>query len=717
VKEVFMDVKTGKPLIQEVPAPACKKDGVLVETLYSLVSAGTERMLMDFGKKGLIGKAKERPDQVKKVLDKMKTDGVLTTVKAAFGKLDEPLPLGYSMVGNVIEVGSNMSNLAIGDIVACAGQTANHSEVCYVPKNLFVKVPKEFADVREAAFVTLGAIAMQGIRQAEVSFGDWVAVIGLGLLGQLAVRILKAAGCKVIGIDIDPSKADLALTEKVRYIDAFVNSGSDNAVDEIMALTGHGADSVVITAAANSNQPVEFAAEIARDRAIISMVGVTEMNIPRRSFYQKELSFRLSRSYGPGRYDSNYEEKGIDYPIGYVRWTEKRNMEEFIHMLSSRRITVNELITHEFEIINAEKAYELITDNPNNEKYVGVLIKYSDREGKTNRTIELVKSKTFKKTTGRIGVGFIGAGNFARAVIIPNMSKIPEYEFVGLATTSGTTAGQVIKNTEFKYSTTDYKKLLEDKDIDLIVVATPHNTHAKFTVEALDAGKHVYVEKPLAITIEQLDEVKAAYERNNQHVFVGFNRRHSPFAKFIKENMSTVKYPCIIQYTVNAGYIPKEHWTQDPEVGGGRIIGEVCHFIDLAVFLTGSLPESVNTAAIKGNTDHYSNSDNVSINLTFKNGSIANIIYTAMGSKSFPKERVTVFCNGNVGEIDNFVSATVYGNKKKKLRKMEQDKGFVEEYYSMAKTMQLDKSERSDISQDIETSLASLMAVGRPESR
>lgn len=675
-----MDVKTGKPLIQEVPAPVCKKDGVLVETLYSLVSAGTERMLMDFGKKGLIGKAKERPDQVKKVLDKMKTDGVLTTVKAAFGKLDEPLPLGYSMVGNVIEVGSNMSNIAIGDIVACAGQTANHSEVCYVPKNLFVKVPKEFADVREAAFVTLGAIAMQGIRQAEVSFGDWVAVIGLGLLGQLAVRILKAAGCKVIGIDIDPSKADLALTEKVRYIDAFVNSGSDNAVDEIMALTGHGADSVVITAAANSNQPVEFAAEIARDRAIISMVGVTEMNIPRRSFYQKELSFRLSRSYGPGRYDPNYEEKGIDYPIGYVKWTEKRNMEEFIHMLSSRRITVNELITHEFEIINAEKAYELITDNPNFEKYVGVLIKYSDREGKGNRTIEFSKSKTFKKTNGKIGVGFIGAGNFVRAVIIPNMSKIPEYEFVGLATTSGTTAGQVIKNTEFKYSTTDYKKLLKDKDIDLIVVATPHNTHAKFTVEALDAGKHVYVEKPLAITMEQLDDIKEAYERNSQHVFVGFNRRHSPFAKFIKENMSTDKYPCIIQYTVNAGYIPKEHWTQDPEVGGGRIIGEACHFIDLAVFLTGSLPESVNTASIIGSTDHYSNSDNVSINLTFKNGSIANIIYTAMGSKSFPKERVTVFCNGNVGEINNFVSATVYGNKKKKVKKMEQDKGFDEEY-------------------------------------
>jgi len=393
------------------------------------------------------------------------------------------------------------------------------------------------------------------------------------------------------------------------------------------------------------------------------MGGVTGMDIPRGPFYNKELTFRRSRSYGPGRYDSRYENEGIDYPIGYVKWTEQRNMKEFIDMIHSGRITVSELITHEFDIESADKAYELITDNSNNEKYVGVLIKYDPQ--RTDLQNHVIYKKDFKKSSGKIGLGFIGAGNFVRATILPNITKIEDFELIGIATTTGTSIGQVVKKYPFKYSTTDYKKLLEDKDIDLIVVATPHNTHAKFTVEALDAGKHVYVEKPLAITMEQLDDIKAAYERNNQHVFVGFNRRHSPFAKFIKENMSTDKYPCIIQYTVNAGYIPKEHWTQDPEIGGGRIIGEACHFIDLAVFLTGSLPESVNTVAIIGKTDHYSNSDNVSINLTFKNGSIANIIYTAMGSKSFPKERVTVFCNGNVGEIDNFVSATVYGNKKR----------------------------------------------------
>ncbi len=677
MKQLFMDVKTGRPFVMDVPAPACKKNGVLVETLYSMVSAGTERMLIDFGKKSIIGKIKERPDQVKKVLDKMKTDGILTTLKTALNKLDEPLPLGYSMVGKVIEVSSTVTDFSVGDFVACAGQTANHSEICFVPKNLAVKLPHGFADTREAAFIALGAIAMQGIRQAEVSFGDWVAVIGLGLLGQIAVRILKAAGCRVIGLDIDDAKKELT----DGYVDAFINSSSDNVVNEVMNLTKHGCDAVIITAATNSNQPVELAAEIARDRATISMVGVTGMDIPRRPFYQKELTFKLSRSYGPGRYDANYEEKGIDYPIGYVKWTEKRNMGEFIRMIHSGRISVKELITHEFEISAAEKAYELITENPNNEKYLGVLIKYPSWEGKTDRTINI--KKNFKKVEGKIGVGFIGAGNFTRSVIIPNMSKIPDFQFIGLATTSGTSAGITTKRTPFKYATTDYRKLLEDKDIDLIVVATPHNTHAKFVVEALDAGKHVYVEKPLAITMEQLEEVKAAYERNNQHVFVGFNRRYSSFTRFIKENMKTDQYPCIIQYTVNAGYIPKVHWIQDPEVGGGRIIGEVCHFIDLAVYLTGSLPENVQATALDTTQGQYDGNDNVSINLAFQNGSVANIIYSSMGSKNYPKEEILVFCNGEVGKIHNFVKAEIYGAKKKTMRKIEQDKGFVNEYVHM----------------------------------
>ncbi|MDK2946241.1 MAG: hypothetical protein PWQ85_1017 [Geotoga sp.] len=675
MKQIFLDVKTGKVMLLDVPAPLCKNDGMLVETLYSLVSAGTERMLVDFGKKNLLQKAKERPDQVKKVLDKMSTDGFLTTLKMAFNKLDEPLPLGYSAVGRVIEVGKNCQEFQKGDFVAIAGH-ANHAEINYVPKNLAVKLPKEFENIKEASFVALGAIAMQGIKQAEVEPGEYVAVIGLGLLGQITSQILNAYGNIVIGIDINDSQYEIGKD----YIHYFVNSNDEDAIEKIMNITnGIGVDKIIITAATSSNQPIELSGEIARDRAIISMVGVTQMNIPRRTYYQKELTFRLSRSYGPGRYDENYEEKGIDYPIGYVRWTEKRIMEEFIRLISEKRINMKKLITHEFDISDAEKAYELITENPNKEKYIGVLIKYTEYNDKYNKAINF--SKNYKKAKDKIGVGLIGAGNFARGVILPNLMKIKDFELIGLSTSGSVSAGQTIKKYDFKYSTTDYTKLLEDENIDLIIIATPHSTHAKFVVEALDAGKHVYVEKPLAITEEQLEMVKKAYERNNQHLIVGFNRRFSSFSQWVKKELQTDKYTTIIQYTVNAGIIPKEHWINNPEVGGGRIIGEVCHFVDLCQYFTGSKIQSIEKTFISSNSEKYLNNDNVSINLKFKNGSIANIIYTSMGTKSYPKENVRIFTNGNVAEIYNFVKAVVYkGNKKKTKKKLEQDKGFISEY-------------------------------------
>lgn len=675
MKQIFLDVKTGKVMLLDVPAPLCKNDGMLVETLYSLVSAGTERMLVDFGKKNLLQKAKERPDQVKKVLDKMSTDGFLTTLKMAFNKLDEPLPLGYSAVGRVIEVGKNCQEFQKGDFVAIAGH-ANHAEINYVPKNLAVKLPKEFENIKEASFVALGAIAMQGIKQAEVEPGEYVAVIGLGLLGQITSQILNAYGNIVIGIDINDSQYEIGKD----YIHYFVNSNDEDAIEKIMNITnGIGVDKIIITAATSSNQPIELSGEIARDKAIISMVGVTQMNIPRRTYYQKELTFRLSRSYGPGRYDENYEEKGIDYPIGYVRWTEKRIMEEFIRLISEKRINMKKLITHEFDISDAEKAYELITENPNKEKYIGVLIKYTEYNDKYNKAINF--SKNYKKAKDKIGVGLIGAGNFARGVILPNLMKIKDFELIGLSTSGSVSAGQTIKKYDFKYSTTDYTKLLEDENIDLIIIATPHSTHAKFVVEALDAGKHVYVEKPLAITEEQLEMVKKAYERNNQHLIVGFNRRFSSFSQWVKKELQTDKYTTIIQYTVNAGIIPKEHWINNPEVGGGRIIGEVCHFVDLCQYFTGSKIQSIEKTFISSNSEKYLNNDNVSINLKFKNGSIANIIYTSMGTKSYPKENVRIFTNGNVAEIYNFVKAVVYkGNKKKTKKKLEQDKGFISEY-------------------------------------
>ncbi|SHF10363.1 Predicted dehydrogenase [Marinitoga hydrogenitolerans DSM 16785] len=675
MKQIFADVKTGETLILDVPAPSCKKDGILIETLYSLVSAGTERMLIDFGKKNLIQKAKERPDQVKKVLDKMLTDGVLTTLKAAFNKLDEPLPLGYSAVGKVIEVGKNCIEFQKGDLVAIAG-AANHAEINYVPKNLAVKLPNNFENLEEAAFVALGAIAMQGIKQAEIQPGEKVAVIGLGLLGQIVSQILNAYGNIVIGIDIDDSKYEIGKD----YIHHFINSNEDDAIEKIMNITdGYGVDKIIITAATSSNQPIDFAGDIARDRAIISMVGVTGMNIPRRSFYQKELTFRLSRSYGPGRYDENYEERGIDYPIGYVRWTENRIMQEFIRLIYEKKINMKKLITHEFDITEAKKAYELITDNPNKERYTGVLIKYSENKKKYSRTINITKE--FKKVNGKIGIGLIGAGNFVKSTMLPHLSKINDFELIGLSTGGSSSSGQTIKKYEFKYATTDYTELLKDENIDLIIIATPHNTHAKFVIEALDAGKHVYVEKPLAINEEQLEKVKEAYERNNQHLIVGFNRRFSPFAQWIKKELQTDKFTTIVQYTINAGTISKEHWINNPEVGGGRIIGEVCHFIDLCQYIVGSEIEEAEKVFITSNSEKYINNDNVSINLKFKNGSIANIIYTSMGTKSYPKENIRIFTNGNVAEIHNFVKAEIYKNGKKKTKKkLEQDKGFVNEY-------------------------------------
>lgn len=675
MKQVFSDVKTGDILVMDVPKPSCKNEGILVETIYSLVSAGTERSLIDFGKKNLILKAKERPDQVKKVIDKMKTDGVITAVKTAFNKLDEPLPLGYSGVGKVIEVGKGCIEFKVGDLVAIAGTLhANHAEINYVPKNLAVKLPSDFENIEEASFIALGAVAMQGIRQAEVELGEKVAVIGLGLLGQIACQILHAYGNEVIGIDINDEQYKIGK----EYIDYFVNSSEEDALSKVMNITnGYGVDKILITAATTSNQPIEFSAEIARDRAIISMVGVTGMEIPRRSFYEKELTFKLSRSYGPGRYDETYEEKSIDYPIGYVRWTEKRIMEEFIRLIYTKRINMKKLITHNFEIDKAPEAYKMITENPNKEKYLGVIFNYPNNEEKNKNII--VKSKV--KAQDKIGIGLIGSGNFARNTILPNLTKIDDFELVGLSTSGSISAGQTIKKYNFKYSTTDYKKLLEDKDIDLIIIATPHNTHAKFAIEALDAGKHVYVEKPLAINMEQLEQVKEAYERNSQHLIVGFNRRFSPFAKWIKEQLQTDKFTTLIQYTINAGEIPKDHWINEPTVGGGRIIGEVCHFIDFCRYLTGSKIKNVSTFTINANSEKYINNDNISMNIEFENGSLANIIYTSMGPKSYPKENVRVFTNGNVAELNNFVKAEIYkGGRKIKKTKLQQDKGFMEEY-------------------------------------
>ena len=676
MKQLFLMVNDGSVKLIDTPAPMVKDNYVLVETLYSIVSAGTERGLTSFGGKNLIQKALERPDQVKKVTEKMSTDGILTTLESAFTRLNEPMPMGYSAVGKVIACGRGVTEVEKGDIVAMAGQ-AYHSEVNRVNNNLIVRIPNEMTDYRQGALCALGGIALQGIRQAQVVPGETVAVIGLGLLGHITARILNAYGCNVIGYDItDKSMSGTRLK-------AFISSNDENAAEITKSLTkGRGVDKVIITAATKSNAPMDLAAAIARDRAIICMIGVTKMDIDRRPYYEKELTFTIARSYGPGRYDSNYEEKGVDYPIGYVRFTEGRNMEEFIRLIAEKRADFADLITHEIEFEKADVAYEMITTNKNNESYIGILLKYSPNETKWENVIYGDKKAIDKK---QIAVGLIGAGNFSKNTLLPIMTDTGLYHFKALATTGGVGAAQAKDVFPFDYVTNDYTKLLEDDDIDLIIVSTQHNSHANFVVKAMEAGKSVYCEKPLCLTIEELDRIEAAYRASNGELFCGMNRRHAPLVQQIKKNLSTDKIPAIYDYIGNAGYIPEDHWTQDEKVGGGRIIGEACHFVDVIQYLDGSELLSVNVTFAQN--EAYPKKDNCLITLRFKSGAIGNVIYTSMGSKKYPKEQLRVFSNGVVCEMDNYIRMHQYGSVKKTTFKLRQDKGIKNEYELIYKVL------------------------------
>jgi predicted dehydrogenase/threonine dehydrogenase-like Zn-dependent dehydrogenase len=671
MKQLFLMVNDGSVKLIDTPAPTVKDNYVIVETLYSVVSAGTERGLTSFGGKNLIQKALERPDQVKKVTEKMSTDGILTTLDSAFTRLKEPMPMGYSAVGKVIECGRGVTEVATGDIVAMAGQ-AYHSEVNRVNKNLIAKIPNELTDYRQGAFCALGGVALQGIHQAQVVPGESVAVIGLGLLGNITARILNAYGCDVIGYDV----IDKSLTET--RLKAFVNSNDENAEVITKSLTkGRGVDKVIITAATNSNAPMDLAAAIVRDRGTICMIGVTQMNIDRRPYYGKELTFTIARSYGPGRYDSNYEEKGIDYPIGHVRFTQGRNIEEFIRLLIEKRTDFSDLITHEINFEDANSAYEMITTNKNKESYIGVLLKYSQNESKWE---DIVYSASTKKVIDKkqITAGLIGAGNFSKNTILPIMKDTGLYSLKALATTGGIGAAQAKHVFPFDYLTNDYTKLISDDEIDLIVVSTQHNSHAKFIIEALEAGKHVYCEKPLCLTIEELDNIEAAYRVSKGELFCGMNRRHAPFIQQIKKSLSTDRIPAIYDYICNAGYITEDHWTQDDIVGGGRIIGEACHFVDVIQYLDGSELLSLNVTFAKN--EAYPKKDNAIITLQFKSGAVGNILYTSMGSKKYPKEQLRVFSNGVVCEMDNYIKLNQYGSIKKMKIKLRQDKGIKNEY-------------------------------------
>ena len=660
------------------PMPTVKENMALVESLYTVVSAGTERGLASFGGKNLIQKALERPDQVKKVMEKLSTDGIVTTIESAFNKLAEPMPMGYSGVGRVIACGKGVTEVQAGDLVAMVG-TAYHCEINRVSRTMLTKVPEELTDYRQAAFCALGGIALEGIHQAEVVPGETVAVIGMGLVGQIVCRILNAYGCDVIGYDV------VDKTMPGTRLKAFINSGDDNAADMTKALTrGRGVDKVIITAATNSNAPMDLAAAIARDRGIICMIGVTQMNIDRRPYYERELSFRIARSYGAGRYDSIYEQKGIDYPIGYVRFTEGRNIEEFVRLLAQGRISLADIITHEIPFEKAAEAYEMITKNPNHERYIGVLLKYDENDTKWQSRIENPKAK--RAASGeKIRLGLIGAGNFVRSTMLPIMKETGLFEFRGLATTGGVGGAQANDGTPFGYTTNNYQELLSDPEIDLIAVSTQHNSHAKFVIEALKAGKNVYCEKPLCLTLDELTAIKEAYEQSEGELFVGLNRRHAPLIQQIKREMKTDQIPAVYDFIGNAGFIPKDHWVHDEAAGGGRILGEACHFVDLIQYLDGSHLEDLTVTAASNNA--YPMNDNALITLRFASGAIGNIVYSSMGSKKYPKEQLRVLSNGSVYEMDNFIRLKKYGSIKSVKEKFKQDKGIHAEYEYICKVL------------------------------
>ncbi|MBT5491152.1 zinc-binding dehydrogenase [bacterium] len=670
MKQLIQSFKTGELGLFEVPAPVCQENGALVQTTLSLVSAGTEKMLVDFAKKSLLAKAKDRPDLVKQVIGKMKKEGVKNTLEKVFTKLDSPIPLGYSSAGRVIEVGSNMSGLNVGDRVACGGAGyANHSEINYVPKNLMVKIPDGVDDV-DASFVTVGAIALQGVRQTEPKLGERVAVMGLGLLGQLTVQLLKANGCKVIGSDVDPDK--IALAKKLGADDTCHAGELITKASEFS--NGYGVDAVIIAASTMSNQPVIDAAEISRMRGRVVFLGMVGMDIPRNEYYKKEIDLRLSMAYGPGRYDPEYEEKGNDYPFDLVRWTEQRNFEAFLGLIDEGKITPKEILTHEFDFDNAMDAYDLL-EGKVKEKYLGIVLKYKS-------DIKLDEHKIVKRTTKavsseKINVGLIGAGNFTKSVILPNMQKVGGYDLVGLCTATGVSAQGTGKKYDFKYITTDSSEIYKNSEINSVFITTQHDKHASAVIDSIKSGKHCFVEKPLCIYEEELEAIKDAYT-GNTIVQVGFNRRFSPMIESMKKS---IRGQVSVNYRVNAGIIPKDVWIQDRTIGGGRIIGEVCHFIDTCSYLIGSDVVNVFATTVTKDDKSIPDEDNVNIILNYANGSTATIGYYAYGDTTMPKEYIEVFGNGVSMSMTDFRELKIYcGAKTKKTKSANQDKGFVNEF-------------------------------------
>lgn len=654
MKQILQSLKTGATEIAELPVPAVRRGQILIGTTQTLVSAGTERMLVEFGKAGWLEKARQQPDKVRMVLDKIKTDGFMPTLEAVFNKLDQPLPLGYCNVGCVSALGAGVAHFEIGDRVISNGK---HAEVVSVPFNLCAKVPEAVSD-EEAAFTVLGAIALQGIRLVQPTLGETVVVTGLGLIGLVTVQLLRAHGCRVLGLDFDPEKLEMARAFGAEVVD--LSKGQDPVAAAMAYSRGRGVDGVIVTAATKSSEPIHQAAHMCRKRGRIVLVGVTGLELSRADFFEKELTFQVSCSYGPGRYDNNYEEKGNDYPVGFVRWTEQRNFEAVLDMMADGRLDVKPLISHRFAISEAEQAYELVGGAG---KSLGILLRYPgltiDNDARTVAVPSHAQSE--RAPVSACGVSVIGSGNYATAVLLPAF-KTAGARLRSVASATGVSGLHAARKFGFEETTTDTERLFGDSETGALVITTRHDSHAQYVLRAIEAGKHVFVEKPLCLTLEELVAIETALAARHASgassvmLMVGFNRRFAAHVQRMHQLLASITGPKSFVMTVNAGAIPAEHWTQDPAVGGGRIIGEACHFIDLLRFLA----DAPFTGWERMDMDSRTG-DTVTIQLRFGDGSIGTVHYFANGSKSFPKERLEVFAAGRVLQLDNFRKLTGFG--------------------------------------------------------
>jgi predicted dehydrogenase/threonine dehydrogenase-like Zn-dependent dehydrogenase len=698
MKQIIQSFKTGDTFLEQIPAPTIRKGTVLIETTYSLVSLGTEKMLVEFGKSNLISKARQQPEKVKEVLDKIKTEGLLPTLEAVFKKLEQPLPLGYCNVGKVLAVGDGVSEFKIGDRVASNGQ---HAEIVCIPKNLVANIPDDVSD-EEACFTVIGSIGLQGIRLLKPTLGETIVVVGLGLIGLITAQLLKANGCNVIGVDIDVNK--LAMCEKWGIIP--FNPINGDVVKFVEHQTNSiGADGVIITASAKSNDIISQAAKMSRKRGRIILVGVIGLNISRSEFYEKELTFQVSCSYGPGRYDEDYEQRGVDYPIPFVRWTEKRNFEAILNSISSKNISVKDLITEKVLLTNYLEIYNTLGYNNS----IASILDYTKNQKddtKYSNTI-LLQNRSFNNSKGVIGI--IGAGNFTKMTMLPALKgsgAVNKY----IASAGGVNGTALAKKYNFSHSTTDFKEILKDENVDLVLITTRHNQHAIQTVDALKHGKHVFVEKPLALNLEELDAIIEAYSNTTAKptLTVGFNRRFSPHSIAVKKALGQ-SGPLNIVATMNAGYIPSNVWVHDLKIGGGRIIGEACHYIDLASYFTDSRVVSVCMNSLGIHNDEKT--DNASILLKYEDGSNVVINYFSNGSKSYSKERIEVYNQERTAIIDNFQKTEAFGFKNFKGLKTSIDKGHKSQFQELINKVKYSGAPLIEFDSIINTTKASFAAI------